>query len=106
VHSLIAHSFEKFAFVFLGVAGVLNVTFLAVPAVQLWITPRCRVLGLLTVASLLGLISTLIAPTIVEDMHPVRLAGYFLWLLGYGLILGSLVSSFVLIRQQRRDGFS
>ena len=96
---LAAHSVDEMEFILLGVTGFLNVIFLITPAVQIWCRPRPRVLWWLGVVSLLGFILALIAPNMVRNMHPVALMGYFVWLMGYGFILGSVALALVAIRK-------
>jgi hypothetical protein len=94
-HEFAARTLEKINFIVLGVSGMLNITFLIAPAVQIWGPPRPKVLWSLGVLSLLGLILGLVVPKALEEMHPVALIGYFVWLIGYVFTLGSIILALV-----------
>jgi hypothetical protein len=75
----------------LGVAAYLNVVFLVVPIALKCRISRAIALSWLIVVSLLGLILGLIAPFSLDNTH-IRL-GYIIWIIGYGLILLSLLAA-------------
>jgi len=96
-HVAAAHSLGK---IVLGAASILNITFFITPAIQVWCRPQPRVVWGLGIVSVLGLLFGLIAPTVLEDMHPVALIGYFVWLAGYCFIIASLILAWSAIRQK------
>jgi hypothetical protein len=99
VHGLTFHDFEKVGYVILGAAGVLNIAFLIVPALQILSRLRQNELWCLVAVSLLGFLLGLIAPLALEAMHPVELIGYYVWLVGYGFIIGSIALTLVEIKK-------
>lgn len=78
-------------YIILGFSAYLNVIFLVVPIVLKFRTSRMITLNWLIVVSLLGLMAGLVVPFAFDDAN-IRL-GYFLWMIGYGLILISLLAA-------------
>jgi uncharacterized membrane protein YuzA (DUF378 family) len=79
---LMCSSPVKIKYVVLGVAGISNIIFLLTPLVLLKSANRKSLL-LLNVFALIGFAFAVAAPSMVADLRPTLLAGYYVWLAGY-----------------------
>jgi len=79
----------KVGLVALGLAGILNIIFLAAPVVLIYFSAARRLVKWLTRGAIVGLLLGIVAPfaLVASQLHP--LTGYFVWLVGYGLLLWS-----------------
>ena len=85
------HTLIDAKLIILGIAGVLNIVFVITPATLMLSAPRRPMLRWLGGASLVGLMLGVLVPFMLENMHSFVLIGYFVWLLGYGLIFGAVI---------------
>lgn len=95
IGSLSTH--ESLKFLILGIAGILNIVFVAVPAILLWKRSHRSTLLWLGSALFIGVFLGLVAPFVIENMNPTTLVGYFVWIFGCVLQLGAI--ALVLIKQ-------
>ena len=77
-------------FILLGLLAVMNMVFVATPIIlKYWL--RRKALFFVGALSLSGLILGMVVPQIMNEIQPVIQLGYFVWLIGYGLLLASII---------------
>ena len=77
-------------FILLGLLAIMNLAFVATPLIlKYWF--RRKALFFVDALSFSGLILGMVVPQTMNEMQPVAQLGYFVWLVGYGLLLASII---------------